>query len=74
MTLHRIPTDNANLMGMTISNKRVFIFLCGVFGWTGTPAAFQVVTRALMFKMNISYEAAYSCTSMTSWESVCEKI
>ena len=51
-TLLSFRPDNANLMGMTLSNERVFIFLCGVFGWTGTPAAFQVVTRALTFEMN----------------------
>ena len=51
-TLLSFRPENANLMGMTLSNKRVFVFLCGVFGWTGTPAAFQVVTRALTFEMN----------------------
>jgi hypothetical protein len=51
-TLLSFRPDNANLMGMALSNERVFIFLCGVFGWTGTPAAFQVVTRALTFEMN----------------------
>lgn len=45
-TLLSFRPDNAHLMGMTLSDRRVFIFLCGVFGWTGTPAAFQVVTRA----------------------------
>jgi len=29
----------------------VVIFLCAVFGWTGTPFAFQVVTRALVFQL-----------------------
>ena len=51
-TLLSFRPDNANLMRMTLSNKRVFVFLCGVFGWTGTPAAFQVVIRALTFEMN----------------------
>jgi hypothetical protein len=51
-TLLSFRPDNANLMGMVLSNNRVFIFLCGVFGWTCTPAAFQVVTRALTFEMN----------------------
>ena len=35
-TLLSFRPDNANLMGITISNQRVFVFLCGVFGWTGT--------------------------------------
>lgn len=51
-TLLSFRPKNANLMGMTLSIKRVFVFLCGVFGWTGTPAAFQVVIRALTFEMN----------------------
>ena len=51
-TLLSFRPENANLMGMTLSNERIFIFLCGVFGWTGTPAAFQVVTRALKYEMD----------------------
>ena len=35
-TLLSFGPENANLMGMTLSNERIFIFLCGVFGWTGT--------------------------------------
>jgi hypothetical protein len=31
----------------------VVIFLCGLFGWSATPAAFQVVTRALVFEMGL---------------------
>ena len=27
------------------------IFLCGLFGWSSTPAAFQVTTRAIVFEL-----------------------
>ena len=27
------------------------IFLCGLFGWSATPAAFQVITRAILFQL-----------------------
>ena len=42
----------STILGMTLSHNRILIFLSGVFGWTCTPAAFQVVTRALLFYMN----------------------
>jgi hypothetical protein len=35
-----------------MDENRVIFFLCGVFGWSGTPAAFQVVTRAIKFEVN----------------------
>ena len=27
------------------------IFLCGLFGWSSTPAAFQVINRAILFEL-----------------------
>lgn len=41
-TLFYFRPNNANLMGMILSNRRVFIILCGMFGWAGTPAAFEM--------------------------------
>lgn len=29
----------------------IMVFLCGIFGWTGTPGAFSVVTRAIVFEV-----------------------
>ncbi len=28
----------------------MIFFLCGIFGWSSTPASFQVITRALLFE------------------------
>ena len=33
-----------------LTEDRVILFLSGIFGWTGTPACFQVVTRALVWE------------------------
>ena len=38
----------AKYFGMEIRGERVFINLCGIFGWTCTPAAFQVDTHRCM--------------------------
>jgi hypothetical protein len=42
------------LMSAELAGEAVIMFLCGVFGWSGTPAAFQVVSRALKVQINIS--------------------
>lgn len=31
----------------------VLIFLCGIFGWTSTPAYFQVVSRSLVWQLRL---------------------
>ena len=36
---------------MEMTNEKVIIFICGIFGWTGTPAAFQVTNRAIMHEL-----------------------
>ena len=42
-----VRPDNAKYFAMEIFGDRVFIHLCGIFGWTCTPAAFQVVSRGI---------------------------
>jgi hypothetical protein len=37
-------------MAVQLVGGMVIFFLAGIFGWTGTPAAFAVVTRALEFE------------------------
>lgn len=37
-------------IGAELTNDLLIFFLCGIFGWSATPAAFQVVTRALLFE------------------------
>ena len=39
------------LFAVELVGGLVVIFLCGLFGWSATPAAFQVVTRALVFEL-----------------------
>jgi hypothetical protein len=44
------PAD-AGLMASETSDGYVIIYLVGTFGWTGTPTAFEVVTRAIRFEL-----------------------
>jgi hypothetical protein len=44
------PGD-ARLFAMELMGGLCVIFLVGTFGYTGTPAAFEVVTRALRFEL-----------------------
>ena len=39
-------------MAAEMDEDRIIFFLCGVFGWTGMPAAFQVVTRAIQYELD----------------------
>lgn len=41
----------AKYFGMEIAHDRIFIHLCGIFGWTCTPAAFQVISRAIQWEL-----------------------
>ena len=41
----------AKYFGMEISRERIYIHLCGMFGWTCTPAAFQVVSRGIQWEL-----------------------
>lgn len=43
--------EAVKLFAMELVGGVAIIFLAGTFGWTGTPAAFQVVTRALIFEL-----------------------
>lgn len=47
-TLLFFDEDGIQNLAMEMTDDKVIIFMCGIFGWTGTPAAFQVVTRALI--------------------------
>jgi hypothetical protein len=51
-TLLSFHDEDVPLLGSLMDENRVIFFLCGVFGWSGTPAAFQVVTRAIKFEVN----------------------
>ena len=49
-TLLSFKADMVRHVGLTLANGLIVFFLCGVFGWTGTPGCFQVVNRALMWE------------------------
>jgi hypothetical protein len=36
---------------MLLIDDLVYLRIAGIFGWAGTPAAFQVVTRAISWEM-----------------------
>ena len=43
--------EDVKLMANPMTEGLVIFHLCGQFGWSGTPAAFQVVTRAIKFEL-----------------------
>ena len=50
-TLMSYPYDTCQLFSMELLNNTVVIFLCGLFGWSATPAYFQIITRAILFEL-----------------------
>ena len=49
-TLLSFRPDDVSLFGMEVTGDLIYLQLCGIFGWSCTPAAFQVVTRALKWE------------------------
>jgi hypothetical protein len=58
-TLLSFRPEDVGLFGLLLTGDLVYLQLAGIFGWSGTPAAFQVVTRA------ISWELKHSLKSRT---------
>jgi hypothetical protein len=56
-TLLSFRPGDVGLYGLLLTGD--LVYLAGIFGWSGTPAAFQVVTRA------ISWELKYALRSRT---------
>ena len=50
-TLLSFRPDQVKLLAMQLMGGLVLLFLCGVFGWTAMPAAFAVVTRAIIWEL-----------------------
>lgn len=50
-TLLSFLVEQVRLIATMISAGLVVFFLCGIFGWTGTPFAFNVVTRAIVWEL-----------------------
>ena len=50
-TLLFFRPEDVGLFAMLLTGDRVYLQIAGIFGWSGTPAAFQVVTRAISWEM-----------------------
>jgi hypothetical protein len=44
--------DAVPFMAAELTESNIVFFLCGTFGWSGTPASFQVVSRAIKYEVN----------------------
>ena len=51
-TLLNFSSEATRAMTVEMVGDKVMIFLCGIFGWTGTPACFQVVTRTVLLELS----------------------
>ena len=73
-TLLSFRIDDVGLFAVEVTDEQVFLQFCGIFGWTGTPAAFQVVSRALSHELNQSLTSAVAvyvddmCGVCLSWD------
>ena len=50
-TLLSFRPEDVGLSGMLLTGDLVYLQIAGIFGWAGTPAAFQVVTRAISWEL-----------------------
>jgi hypothetical protein len=50
-TLLSFRPEDVGLFGMLLTDDIVYLQIAGIFGWAGTPAAFQVVTRAITWEL-----------------------
>jgi hypothetical protein len=50
-TLLSFRPKDVGLFAMLLSDDLVYSQMVGIFGWSGTPAAFQVVTRAITWEL-----------------------
>ena len=57
-TLLFFDADGVQNLAMEMTDDKVIIFICGIFGWTGTPAAFQVVNRSIVFELKHALKGA----------------
>ena len=50
-TLLSYRPEDVGLFAMLLSGDVVYFQIAGIFGWSGTPAAFHVVTRAISWEL-----------------------
>jgi len=44
--------EDVEKVAIQLTEDLVMFFICGVFGWTGTPTAFDIISRALEWELN----------------------
>ena len=57
-TLLSFRPEDAGLFGMLLTGDVVYFQIGGIFGWSGTPAAFQVVTRAIAWELRYALQSS----------------
>ena len=57
-TLLSFRPEDVGLFAMMLTDSTVYFQIAGIFGWAGTPAAFQVVTRAIQWELKHRLESA----------------
>ena len=60
-TLLSFRPEDAGLFGMEVTGDLVYLQIAGIFGWACTPAALQVVTRAIEWELT---HILQSCVDM----------
>jgi hypothetical protein len=55
-TLLFFMASACHLMVTELTGGLALIYICGLFGWCNTPAAFQVATRTFAFEVKVEYE------------------
>ena len=50
-TLLSFRADNSKYFAVELVGGLAMMFLCGLFGWTATPAAFNVISRAILHEL-----------------------
>ena len=57
-TLLSFRPEDVGLFAMLLTGNLVYFQIAGIFGWAGTPAAFQVVTRAVQWELRHRLQSA----------------
>ena len=75
-TLLFIMDSCVRLLAFEMQNKLVFFYIAGIFGWTGMPAAFEVVTRVLRVILSMAVSGwvliyvddVIACSHRNNWK------
>ena len=50
-TLQEFNPNSIHLLGTELEGDIIVFYLCGIFGWSAMPMAFQVVNRACKWEL-----------------------